>query len=347
MPDFNPSETKSSPAKSEQKQSGWQNYAGDYGFGLGRLFNTGYKKFAPKTTPADFVLPRQFSLGLKEAFTELEFVIENLYKNPKDPQWFDNIHQVADKYNHYFSGLEVDIEDFLKKPSDLGYGEYFAKRVIDFYQYLVPSNELPILKKRMEKVQHLQERLARLPDSQQKFVLECIPLLAIKLQENSPQKQRNTLVMSSHLRQSGKNSKKENKKRNRKKKRDALQAPSLPPFGPTFNISDINGANGFAINSQSNITFVNEAGDINDDGIDDFLVVANDTVHVIYGRQSGFGGQFNLSSINGINGFVIPGRNLGFFGRIPSKIRDMNGDGISELLVRKRSVCSVWKSSSI
>src|SRR4028119_1374988 len=50
-------------------------------------------------------------------------------------------------------------------------------------------------------------------------------------------------------------------------------------FGPTFNLSDLNGSNGFAINgiaANDNLGFsVSSAGDVNGDGFDDLIIGAN------------------------------------------------------------------------
>ncbi len=49
-------------------------------------------------------------------------------------------------------------------------------------------------------------------------------------------------------------------------------------FGPTFNLSDLNSSNGFAINGIAAYDFsgysVSSAGDVNGDGIDDLIIAA-------------------------------------------------------------------------
>ena len=92
-------------------------------------------------------------------------------------------------------------------------------------------------------------------------------------------------------------------------------------FGPIFNLSDLNGSNGFAINGiaaydQSGES-VSSAGDVNGDGFDDLIIgaVAADPngifgagqSYVVFGSNSGFAAGLNLSSLDGSNGFAING----------------------------------------
>src|SRR4028119_1865198 len=92
-------------------------------------------------------------------------------------------------------------------------------------------------------------------------------------------------------------------------------------FGPTFNLSDLNGSNGFAINGigayDSSGWSVSSAGDVNGDGFDDLIIGAHfadpnginraGQSYVVFGSNSGFGASFNLSTLNGSNGFAING----------------------------------------
>jgi len=92
-------------------------------------------------------------------------------------------------------------------------------------------------------------------------------------------------------------------------------------FGPTFDLSTLNGSNGFAINGiavndQSGWS-VSSAGDVNGDGFDDLIIGARyadpngisyaGQSYVVFGSNSGFGASFNLSTLNGSNGFAING----------------------------------------
>lgn len=118
----------------------------------------------------------------------------------------------------------------------------------------------------------------------------------------------------------------------------------------TFNLSDLNGTNGFIINGTQTIGYlgvsVSNAGDINNDGIDDLIIGANfaDTSdgktdagqsYVVFGSKNiGANGTFNLANLNGTNGFVINGKSpFDYSGNVVSKARDINGDGIADLII--------------
>src|SRR4028119_572868 len=112
-------------------------------------------------------------------------------------------------------------------------------------------------------------------------------------------------------------------------------------FGPTFNLWDLNGSNGFAINGIAVDDFsgrsVSSAGDVNGDGIDDLIIGAINAdpngitnagqSYVVFGSNSGFGAGLDLSTLNGSNGFAING--IGLFdtsGTSVSSAGDVNGD---------------------
>ncbi|MBU7586378.1 MAG: FG-GAP repeat protein, partial [Nostoc sp. TH1S01] len=115
-----------------------------------------------------------------------------------------------------------------------------------------------------------------------------------------------------------------------------------------LNLSDLNGSNGFVINGIDNLDFsgfsVSNAGDINGDGIDDLIIGAYRAdpngqnyageSYVVFGSRNGFGASFNLSSLDGSNGFVINGIDeFDFSGRSVSGAGDINGDGIDDLII--------------
>ena len=118
-------------------------------------------------------------------------------------------------------------------------------------------------------------------------------------------------------------------------------------FSSSFDLSTINGTNGFKINGGSAGDFagasVAPAGDLNGDGVDDLIISASGeapggltnagAAYVIFGKKSGFSENFQLSLVNGANGFRIPGLVAGDRIRDVSSAGDVNGDGIDDIIV--------------
>ncbi|MBZ4044172.1 HYR domain-containing protein [Flavobacterium hibisci] len=122
-------------------------------------------------------------------------------------------------------------------------------------------------------------------------------------------------------------------------------------FAPNIDLGLLNGSNGFAVrndNPSTNFPWtgydVSSAGDINGDGIDDLMVsdpyrhssygVEIGHTYFIFGRNSGFPAEFNLSTLNGSNGFTLIGvSNYESSGTSIASVGDINGDGYGDIAV--------------
>ncbi|MGK7895143.1 MAG: calcium-binding protein [Xenococcus sp. (in: cyanobacteria)] len=120
-------------------------------------------------------------------------------------------------------------------------------------------------------------------------------------------------------------------------------------FPASINLADLDGNNGFVLNStnegERSGSSVSNAGDINGDGIDDLIIGAdranpNGTYYagasyVVFGKQDlGNNGNVELSALNGNNGFVINGINeRDYSGTSVSNAGDVNGDGIDDFII--------------
>ena len=135
-------------------------------------------------------------------------------------------------------------------------------------------------------------------------------------------------------------------------------------FPASFNLTDLNGANGFtvpgvAVNGRLGGS-VNTAGDINGDAISDLVLGAyganyNSTTltafgasYVIFGRSKRISASFNLTTLKGANGFTVPGIAVGGgLGGSVSTAGDINGDNISDLVLAAPGANSSWGTSYV
>ncbi len=118
-------------------------------------------------------------------------------------------------------------------------------------------------------------------------------------------------------------------------------------FAPSFDLGDLDGSNGFAMQGvafrdQTGVA-VSTAGDVNGDGFEDIIVGANlvddaatdaGAAYVVYGSGAAFPASLNLSGLDSDEGFRILGDASGDnLGRSVSGAGDVNGDGFDDLIV--------------
>ncbi|BAZ47897.1 putative outer membrane adhesin [Nostoc sp. NIES-4103] len=120
-------------------------------------------------------------------------------------------------------------------------------------------------------------------------------------------------------------------------------------FSASLDLSSLDGSNGFVINGINagdgfGVIRVNNAGDINGDGIDDLIIAATGASrngqlyagqsYVVFGSSSGFSASLDLSSLDGNNGFVINGIDAGeFLGDFVGSVGDFNSDGFGDIIL--------------
>ena len=128
---------------------------------------------------------------------------------------------------------------------------------------------------------------------------------------------------------------------------------SAPGTGGELDLSSLDGTNGFILNgidaSDQSGRSVSSAGDVNGDGYDDLIIGAREAdpngdsgageTYVVYGRASapGTGGELDLSSLDGTNGFILNGIDeYDYSGWSVSSAGDVNGDGYNDLIIGAR-----------
>ncbi len=122
-------------------------------------------------------------------------------------------------------------------------------------------------------------------------------------------------------------------------------------FGSSFDLTSLNGSNGFVVNGvvkngRLGID-VGAAGDVNNDGVDDLIVQGGSDVFnagnpsggfnseksfIIFGSRAGFDARLNVDNIDGINGFVLKGVGNDSINLVGGG-GDVSGDGIDDLLL--------------
>jgi VCBS repeat-containing protein len=112
-------------------------------------------------------------------------------------------------------------------------------------------------------------------------------------------------------------------------------------------VIDLSILNGFRLDGESAGDWsgysVSGAGDVNNDGYDDFIIGAykadlngsnSGSSYVVFGKASGFDASIDLSSLNGRDGFRLDGVNShDWSGESVSGAGDVNGDGYDDIII--------------
>jgi Ca2+-binding RTX toxin-like protein len=130
-----------------------------------------------------------------------------------------------------------------------------------------------------------------------------------------------------------------------------LGTSDLQPYPANVDLSLLDGSNGFRLNGVSQGDYagwsISSAGDFNGDGFADLLIGALDAhdsglpnsgaAYLVFGGTTNLGANASLSSLNGTNGLRLDGPLGSYLGSSVASAGDINGDGLSDIIVGDRS----------
>lgn len=106
-------------------------------------------------------------------------------------------------------------------------------------------------------------------------------------------------------------------------------------FGATLDLSALDGTDGFHMVGSSFMLEAGGIGDVNGDGLRDFVLGANagaGTGFLVFGRSDGHPAELDLDTLDGTNGYRVTGLVAGDMA-IGGELADVNGDGFADWLL--------------